>query len=89
MNYEGIKTHSERCAYDHLMIVSRLHDEIAELRDYIEAQIKKYPVYTSPPQRKPLSDEEILATLGIDRYDTMAIETARIVERAHGIGSEE
>lgn len=39
--------------------------------------------------RKPLTEEEILAALCIDGYDTMAIETARAIERAHGIGGEE
>ena len=43
----------------------------------------------APPGREPLTDEETLAALGIDGYDSMAIETARAIERAHGIGGEE
>ena len=41
---------------------------------------------SEPPQRKPMTDEEILAALGIDGYDIMALEFARAIERAHGIG---
>jgi hypothetical protein len=55
---------------------------------YDKTCYKLTPVYTAPPKRKPLTDEEILATLGIDGYDTMAIETARAIERAHGIGGD-
>jgi hypothetical protein len=83
MNYEDIKTHSERCQYDHLMTLSRLHDEIAELRDYIEAQ---------PQPRQPLSDEEIdkVLSMSCESMPTYtAIAFARYVERAHGIGGRE
>jgi hypothetical protein len=45
------------------------------------------PVYTTPPQRKPLTDEEIyLCTNHIDRNARgWANEFARAIEAAHGI----
>jgi len=48
-------------------------------------------LYTPPPQRKPLTDEEIyLATNHIDRNERgWAIKFARAIERAHGIGEKE
>ncbi len=39
----------------------------------------------SLPQRKPLTDEQIMEALGLDGYDSMAIENARAIEAAHGI----
>ena len=99
MKYEDIKFFSERCEEhpDHQsgmisnsMIQQRLHEEIDELRAYIESQLaqsEQEPVawitpdgegfrirfsppvndvplgwdalYTTPQQRKPLTDEEI------------------------------
>jgi hypothetical protein len=50
--------------------------------------------YTSPPQRKPLTDDEI-TKLTADTWGSASIapqsvpEFARAIERAHGIGSEE
>jgi len=50
------------------------------------------PLYTHPPQRKPLTDEEIVdlwADVSIDYDDQInIIEMARAIERAHGIGGE-
>jgi type 1 glutamine amidotransferase len=48
------------------------------------------PVYTTPPQRKPLTDEEIyLCTNHIDRNARgWANEFARAIEAAHGIKEE-
>jgi hypothetical protein len=43
------------------------------------------PLYTTPPQRKPLTDEEIWACLPKDP-DEMAF--ARAIEAAHGIKGE-
>jgi hypothetical protein len=43
------------------------------------------PLYTVPPQRQPLTEEEIYEVCGLGAVD---IEFVRIVERAHGIGSE-
>jgi hypothetical protein len=55
------------------------------------------PLYTHPPQRKPLTDEEIelLAVKHAPPIDPAFakdddfIEFARAIERAHGIGGEE
>jgi hypothetical protein len=49
------------------------------------------PVYTHPPQRKPLTDEEIALIVGecaasAHRHDDFSF--ARAIERAHGIGGE-
>ena len=45
------------------------------------------PLYTTPPQRKPLTDEEIWEVLGgIDCTRPMLI--ARAIEAAHGIKGE-
>ncbi|HSG20817.1 MAG TPA: hypothetical protein VLA31_08620 [Burkholderiaceae bacterium] len=49
-----------------------------------------YPLYTAPPQRKPLTDEEIDA-LAIDKdgLPNSHLEFARAIERAHGIGGKD
>jgi hypothetical protein len=52
------------------------------------------PLYTAPPQRKPLTEEEIAALLsqsaGVDlKLNGGDLLFARAIERAHGIGSEE
>ena len=47
----------------------------------------KDPLYTTPPQRKPLTDEEIL-TVARDHYNPHQrpeISFARAIEAAHGI----
>ena len=102
MNYEGIKTHSERCEShpDHQWgritnqtITNLLLDEIAQLRDYIEAQIK-YPVYTTQFKRKPLTDKDIfkliVRTWGSASIAPQSVsDFARAIEQAHGIGGEE
>lgn len=49
------------------------------------------PLYTHPPQRKPLTDEEIALIVGecaasAHRHDDFSF--ARAIERAHGIGGE-
>ena len=41
------------------------------------------PLYTTPPQRKPLTDEEIERIY--DRYGGNMTNCARAIERAHGI----
>ena len=51
-------------------------------------------LYTSPPQRKPLTDEEIImlsqsAGVYIKVNDDCDLLFARAIERAHGIGGEE
>ena len=48
------------------------------------------PLYTAPPQRMPLTEEEIkriCASLGFAQLSP--VEVARAVERAHGIGEQE
>jgi hypothetical protein len=55
---------------------------------------RQYPLYTHPPQRKPLTDEEIrriyetseLAGSYFPTATEKAIAVARAIERAHGIG---
>ena len=50
------------------------------------------PLYTAPPQRKPLTKEEIMRAFYAAektpmsiRHGLSVVESARIVERAHGI----
>jgi len=53
-------------------------------RDVMEWMLKRY--YTNPPQRKPLTDEEIGAILeGVNAYGTRLYTFARAIEAAHGI----
>ena len=42
------------------------------------------PLYTAPPQRKPLTEEEIAAAYASCKHGSVA-ELARAIERAHGI----
>lgn len=44
------------------------------------------PLYTAPLQRKPLTHEEIKSMWGITEYREFAIDFARAIELAHGIG---
>ena len=49
------------------------------------------PLYTAPPQRKPLTEEEI-GKVAAPYYGTMGFRVeafARAIERAHGIGEKE
>ena len=46
------------------------------------------PLYTSPPQRKPLTDEEIYDMYNEPRSDAEMIAFARAIEAAHGIKGE-
>jgi gamma-glutamyltranspeptidase len=47
---------------------------------------KPIPLYTTPPQRKPLTDEEIGAILeGVNAYGTRLYTFARAIEAAHNI----
>ena len=47
------------------------------------------PLYTTPPQRKPLSEEEIGAILeDVNAYGTRLYTFARAIEAAHGIKGE-
>lgn len=51
------------------------------------------PLYTTPPQRKPLTDEELVDIVGNCAADSGGWfryhAFARAIERAHGIGSQE
>ena len=48
---------------------------------------KATPLYTAPPQRKPLTDEELDAlAIDEDGLPNSHLEFARAIERAHGIG---
>jgi hypothetical protein len=47
------------------------------------------PLYAAPPQRKPLSDEEIdELAMDEDGLPNSHLEFARAIERAHGIGEQ-
>ena len=46
------------------------------------------PLYTHPPQRKPLTDEEIQELSQQHKFDSRMMKFVRIIERAHGIGGE-
>ena len=46
------------------------------------------PVYTTPPQRKPLSNQKIIEMYNEPRSDAEMIEFARAIEAAHGIWPE-
>ena len=57
-------------------------------------EIKGIAFYTFPPQRKPLTDEEIGTVLGFGEYTTASTKTtllhmARAIERSHDIGEKE
>ena len=48
------------------------------------------PLYTRPPRREPLTDEQVDAlAIDTDGLPASHIELARAVERAHGIGTDE
>ena len=46
------------------------------------------PLYTSPPKREPLSDENVCEIL-LKKEWTGFVDLVRIIEKAHGIGGEE
>ena len=49
-----------------------------------------YPLYTTPPQRKPLTEQEIGAILeDINAFGTRLYTFARAIEAAHGIKEQE
>lgn len=60
------------------------------LLNHYETKMDRIPLYTSPPQRQPLTDGvmcDIAMKHGLMSVDW--IEFARAIERAHGIGGEE
>jgi len=51
---------------------------------------KARPLYTAPPQRKPLTEEEMRALWKSHGYKSaLCMRFARAIERAHGIGEKE
>ena len=46
-------------------------------------------LYTAPPQRKPLTEEEIYEMYNEPRSDAEMVAFARAIERAHGIGGQD
>lgn len=53
----------------------------------IQSHTAKIPLYTAPPQCKPLTDEELDAlAIDEDGLPKSHFEFARAIERAHGIG---
>jgi len=47
--------------------------------------VGRKPLYTTPPQRKPLTDEQIKDMYNEPRSDAEMLEFARAIEAAHGI----
>ena len=91
--YEGplSKTQRKEPEQEPVATLDDLEQEIYEntrqfvSRDVMEWMLKRY--YTTPPQRKPLTDEEIGAILeGVNAYGTRLYTFARAIEAAHGIG---
>lgn len=50
-----------------------------------KTKVDAQPLYTVPPQRKPLTDEAIMAMWPESVLSLTALEFARAIERAHGI----
>jgi len=62
---------------------------LQRLNTGLEKSTYTIPLYTTPPQRKPLTDEEIGAILeGVNAYGTRLYTFARAIEAAHGITGE-
>jgi hypothetical protein len=60
-------------------------DAVHDFSSYQDNHCKN-PLYTTPPQRKPLTDEEIGAILeGVNAYGTRLYTFARAIEAVHGI----
>ena len=74
-----------REAYDMVdrFLRNNLYDD--DYADYSEALEL---LSSEPPQRKPLTDDEISSLISTSP-PSFAVEIVRIIERAHGIGSEE
>lgn len=47
---------------------------------------QRIPLYTAPPQRKPLTDAEIQELSQQHKFDSRMEKFVRVIERAHGIG---
>ena len=49
----------------------------------------EHPLYTAPPQRQPLTQEQILSLFDSHNvYGSKWVDFARAIEKAHGIGGE-
>ena len=59
-------------------------DWVYVTKPIMKDSIHNQPLYTTPPQRKPLTDEEIAETLTGYRLSD-AIDITRAIEAAHGI----
>ena len=64
-----------------------LATRIVEIDDHLRERLRPGQLlYTAPPQRKPLTDEELDAlAIDEDGLPNSHIEFARAIERAHGI----
>ena len=70
-----------------------LREDAEKMAGYKGSHATVMPLYTAPPQRKPLTEEEI-DQITRDRWGTQLLgvmvrlhhEYARAIERAHGIG---
>lgn len=76
---------------NHFEVSERHLDEDEKARGWTEE-----PLYAAPPQRKPLTDEEIeginrdLSLLHMQaKRGSVAVVFARAIERAHGIGEQQ
>ena len=58
-----------------------------EEHDRVEGEYT-VPLYTTPPHRKPLSNQKIIEMYNEPRSDAEMIEFARAIEAAHGIWPE-
>ena len=62
--------------------------------EYMSLPVGKHKLYTqqytyiAPPQRKPLTDEQIMEMYNEPRSDAEMIAFARAIEAAHGIGEQ-
>ena len=61
-----------------------------EMKQYMEENGGWYPVYTTPPQRKPLTDEQLIAAYESEQQGRYGdhIRSLRAIEAAHGIKGE-
>ena len=64
---------------------ARLDADIQAAKDYPRVH-KVTPLYLAPPQRKPLTDEEIQELSQQHKFYSRMEKFVRIIERAHGIG---
>jgi len=73
------ETKQEPVAWMQDSIELYVQEEKSAIRGYV------IPLYTAPPKREPLSDEEI-TDLWANKSPANEFECVRLVEKAHGIG---